>query len=120
MVSGPGSSVNWERPLPACSGRAVALPQADTGDSMDGHVATDSSRCWRGYTFSKLQVEAEIMKNAIPQKNRLYTIPENVQEHLNLIYWRQGKGAPGRQETKDWEYILFAKSTGGSDSSPDY
>ena len=97
--------------MPACSGRVVAWRHADTGDRMDDHGATDSSRCWRRCTLSKLQTEAEIMKNAISQKNRLYATPENVQEHLSFDTLENTERCPERQGTTGGAYILFATST---------
>lgn len=62
------------------------------GDGLDACIATDSS---------SLQMEAEVMKNAIPQKNTLHTIAKNAQEHLSFDTLEANEGI-SRRDRRQW------------------
>lgn len=82
-------------------------PILGTGDGVDAHLATESSR---RYTLSKRQKEARVRKNAIHSSKE--HIADNSKECSALVHWRQMKGTLERQETRGFEYVLVTSIRG--------
>lgn len=72
---------------------SVAQSHTNTGDGVDACLATER------YALSKWQMEAQVRKNALAQKNTLQTRAKNVQEHLSFGTLEANERYPG--ETGD-------------------